>query len=85
MRPAMWPLAWHPRHHRFGLRKLASRQHHRELVSADAKTAIDARTHGLSYRRSQLLQHPVALLVSIAIVDLLEVIEIEIDQAQGMP
>jgi len=71
-----------PRHHCCRLLGRTAGEQQRELIAADAKSAVQARADRLAYRPAQLLQDEIAGAVPGAIVDLLEVVEVDVDQAQ---
>ncbi len=59
------------------------RQDQQELVAAEARQHIAGPQH-IAQAAGRLLQHPVADIVAEAVVDLLEAVEVEIKQGEGL-
>ena len=72
------------RHHRFGLRSGTARKQQGELVTADAEPTINPHANRIADSCSQLLQHQIATLMPVTIIDLLEVVDVDVDQTQGL-
>ena len=72
------------RHHRFGLFGQAAGEQQGELVTTKAESAIDPCADNVAYRSGQLLQHQVACVMPGAIIDLLEVVEVDVDKTQRL-
>ncbi len=76
--------AAHPLGERGGRVLVGARQEHDELLAADPGGDVDA-AGLLLEQRAEPHQHPVAQLVAVRVVDVLEVVEVEDDGPSGVP